>query len=489
MNRVDATVGSPRTVVRLIAIPAILQALLHTAHGFNDFLFIARLDVLAMTEAISACFGILVLIFGIGQIVSIGTHTMAAQLTGAQNYRRRKRMLETAYLLAFCIGLLITMVGLFWTDEFVRILHLPEDAHGYGVRYMRALFIGFPALMMLHVVTGTFRGMGYTMAPVIMEGTVLILNTLLNGIFVLGWLGGPELDVVGAAWATILSCAIITGIAIVVLGRIIRRDAGNQTTPTTPGSRHESMRAILRIGVPASFISIIYGFAFIALNRIASVMDGPAQAAFGASLRGIEWVSWAVCVGFHVAGSVAVGQCIGAGLAARARKVAWSAVIQSVVMVQLVGIAMALTAHWTMPLVVQDPAAQSLGVTYLLWMGFTMFFVGIDTCFEGVLIGTGRSEVPMMISVVMNLLRIPIAATLYFGFPQLGDGILFAVGLTSDIPALADGAAQGFMAIILALVVTNVGKAIWSCLAVYRLDFDEVVKRRAELLRESETSA
>ncbi len=441
-----------------------------------------------MTEAISACFGILVLIFGIGQIVSIGTHTMAAQLTGAKNYRRRKRMLETAYLIALCIGLFITTVGFFWTEEFVRILHLPDDAHEYGVRYMRALFLGFPALMMLHVVTGTFRGMGYTTVPVYMEGTVLLLNTLLNGILVLGWLGGPELDVVGAAWATILSCTITTAVAMVFLGRIIRRDARNQTTTTTSGSRRESVREILRIGIPASFISIVYGFAFIALNRIASVMDGPAQAAFGASLRGIEWVAWAVCVGFHVAASVAVGQCVGAGMADRARKVAWSAVGQSIIMVQLVGIAMALTAHWTMPLVVQDPAAQSLGVSYLLWMGFTMFLVAIDTCFEGVLIGTGRSEVPMMISVVMNLLRIPIAAALYFGFPQFGEGIAFAMGFTSAVPGLSDGMAQGFMAIIMALVITNIGKAVWSYLAVYFLDFNTLADTRSQLLQEPETS-
>ena len=484
MARIDATSGPPGKVVRALAVPAAAQALLHTAYGFNDYLFVARLGDGSAIAALSACFGVTVAVFGVTEIVAIGVHTLVAQLTGAGATRRRLRLIEVGLVLTLIVGAAVTLSGLFASKPIAAALNLSPRALDHADAYLEVLLTGYPLLAMLRVLTSAYRGMGYTVAPVVMDAVTLGLNTFLNGILVLGWFGVPSLGVAGAAYATILSCIPAVAVATPWLLRTARGsvdpyrdDPSFERTTTT-----DDAREIVAVGVPASLIPLTYGLVYLAVNRIAGVVGEEAQAGLGAALRGIEWLAFALCLGYHVAGSVSVGQCVGAGLPERARRLCWRTVWESCVVAEAVGLVMALVPGPLMSIVVEDPAAKALGVLYLRWMGPLMFLVAIDMSLEGVLVGTGRTGLPMRISLVMNGLRIPVCALLVFGLSHAVDGSLFSVGLAQAPPFEAEVQA-GFLGITLTIIASAVGKAIWAWAAVARMDFQQLSEERRAKLR------
>jgi putative MATE family efflux protein len=484
MARIDATQGPPSKVVRALAVPAAAQALLHTAYGFNDYLFVARLGDGSAIAALSACFGVTVVVFGVTEIVAIGVHTMVAQLTGAGATRRRLRLIEVGLVLTLLVGALITLTGLFASRPLAAALNLSPRALEHANAYLEVLLTGYPLMAMLRVLTSVYRGMGYTVAPVVMDAVTLSLNTLLNGMLVLGWFGVPSLGVAGAAHATILSCAPAVAVATAVLLRTARSsvDPYRKDPSFERTTALDDAREIVIVGIPASLIPLTYGLVYLAINRVAGVVGEEAQAGLGAALRGIEWFAFAICLGYHVAGSVAVGQCVGAGLPERARRLCWRTVFESCVVAEVVGLFMAIVPAPLMAIVVEDAAAIELGVLYLRCMGPVMFLVAIDMSLEGVLVGAGRTGLPMRISLVMNGLRIPVCAFMVFGLDHGVEGSLFSVGL-AQAPPYVDEAWFGFLGITLTIIASAIGKAIWAWAAVARMDFERLSKERRERLQ------
>jgi putative MATE family efflux protein len=488
MALVDPTIGPIPRVVRALAIPAIAQALLHTAYGFTDYVFIAQLNDTAATAAVSACFGVIVVLFGVSRFVAVGAYTLSAQLTGAKALGRRRRLVVVAMTMSLCFGLMVSATGYFFAHDIAGVLNLGSGYKGaeeQAGQYLQVLMLGFPVMCLLHLVADVFRAMGHTVLPVVLEGVTLLINTLGNGLLVAGWFTGIEMGVSGAALASIVASGLTSTVAIIWLLKAIRKaeeEMEGEDLSLSRSSVRDDIVEITRLGLPASLMPIVYGLVFNWLIRLAGEVGEPAQAGLGAAIRGVEWVSWAVCMGYYVAGSVAVGQCIGACLPERAKKIGWYTTWQSAIVVGIVGLLTAATSSLTIQGVVSDPEARNLGAQYLFWMGIFMFTVPIDVTLEGILIGVGRTTIPMKISVVMNLLRIPIACIVIYGPEGFFQGVLFALGFEpSSMPEPA-GMTQSFLGITWAIVLSAAGKAIWAYLAVKNLDFDGICEERQRRL-------
>ncbi|MGN0165938.1 MAG: MATE family efflux transporter [Lachnospiraceae bacterium] len=90
-----------------------------------------------------------------------------------------------------------------------------EKALYYGRQYLKVMLFGFPPFMMLQVYAGTLRECGETVVPMKAGVTAVIINLVLNYLLIFGKFGFPELGVVGAALATVISRYIEATIVII----------------------------------------------------------------------------------------------------------------------------------------------------------------------------------------------------------------------------------------------------------------------------------
>lgn len=75
----------------------------------------------------------------------------------------------------------------------------------YGRQYMLVMLCGLPAFMMVQTYASTLRECGETMVPMKAGVTAVLVNLVFNYLLIYGKFGFPELGVVGAAIATVLS--------------------------------------------------------------------------------------------------------------------------------------------------------------------------------------------------------------------------------------------------------------------------------------------
>ena len=105
------------------------------------------------------------------------------------------------------------LIGLYLTGE-----GSPQDASAtmeYGLRYLKVMLLGLLPFALSNAYSGTLREIGETKVPMLAGIAAVIVNLIGNYILIFGHFGAPQLGVVGAAIATVISryveLAIVAG--------------------------------------------------------------------------------------------------------------------------------------------------------------------------------------------------------------------------------------------------------------------------------------
>ena len=151
-----------------------------------------------------------------------GAGIFTAQFHGSGNqegvrHTFRFKMIIGVLICALGVGLFLAagqpLIRLYLTGE-----GDPADAESilrYGWEYLLVMLWGLPAFAVSNAYASTLRESGETMVPMIASTSAVFVNLALNWVLIFGNLGAPELGVVGAAIATVISryveLAIVAG--------------------------------------------------------------------------------------------------------------------------------------------------------------------------------------------------------------------------------------------------------------------------------------
>ena len=254
-RQVDLTRGPLLKAPMALAGPAILQSLLANFYGLNDFFFVGRHGVGAMTAALSAGFALSIINNALVKSVAIGATTIMAQQTGRRDREAVRRTFVQAVLGAIAVGLVLAVVGWVLVDVLVATANVSDEVHRYARQYFLVLLLGNPFFAVLRVVEGTYRARGNATVPLGLEAVALATNTALTAILVLGLFGLPSFGVAGAAAAT---AASLVGPAVFGAWRVCGGDVGFRVSWAdlrVPEPRR--IAAMLRIGIFGAMSSVI----------------------------------------------------------------------------------------------------------------------------------------------------------------------------------------------------------------------------------------
>ena len=142
-----------------------------------------------------------------------GPGIFTAQYHGSGN----QQGIRYTFRLKFMISAVITVAGIllcvFFDEPLVR-LYLHEGSSSaadiestlqYALDYLKVMLWGLVPFAISQVYAGTLRETGQTMLPMKAGITAVFVNLVLNYLLIFGHFGFPQLGVVGAAWATVIS--------------------------------------------------------------------------------------------------------------------------------------------------------------------------------------------------------------------------------------------------------------------------------------------
>ena len=249
-----------------------------------------------------------------------GAGIFTAQFVGREDHEGirhtfRFKILVGMLLSALGAGIFLTfgrgLVGLYLTGE-----GTPADAAAtmdYALRYLHVMLLGLVPFALSNAYSGTLREIGETKVPMIAGIIAVLVNLIGNYILIFGHFGAPELGVVGAAVATVISRYV--ELAIVA----VWTHTYGKTHPFILGalrSFHIPRKLtgdIIRKGMPLLINEFLWSTGMAFLSQCYSTRGLDVVAAFNIATT-ISQLSNVVFLSLGNAVGILMGQMLGAGV-------------------------------------------------------------------------------------------------------------------------------------------------------------------------------
>lgn len=421
----DFTEGNIFKQLLIFSAPIILTNLLQISYQFIDSLWIGNLigaEALGAV-AISGTIIFTVLSFIIG--LNNAALTILSQQIGKGNDEGVRRYLNAFVVMMTGMSIVLGIVGYFSTEFILRLISTPEEMIPMASSYLKINFIGMLFLFGYNFIGTIYRSIGDSKTPLYFVLTAVILNTVLDPIFisVFGW------GVAGAAYATILSQAVAFGIGIYFS---LTKKLVPFTKPTLP-TRQEVL-TILKLGVPAGLQMSVISAGVMAIMSVVASFGSPVVAGYGASQR-LDSLIMLPAQALSVAVNSMAGQNIGADKWERVRKITLYGFIYNFIIMSVLALVMFLFAGYGIRLFIQEPAAVEFGTMYLKAVAFFYPFLGINFILNGTVRAAGAMFQVLVLNIISFwILRYPL--TYIFAQIYGEKGIALGIGMSFVISSL-----------------------------------------------------
>ena len=384
-------------------------------YNLADSFFLGKIGKEALSApSISMNLIFFMIIFAFG-FSNAGT-TLISQSKGKGDREKMDFYLGQMTTLILIIAVLISVLGITFTDRLLVLMQVPEDTFDYTSSYLRIIFSGIPFMFMSFVLRSSLQGIGNSVTPLIVQSVTVVLNIILDPILIFGLGPVPSMTVKGAAYATVFSriVASVIGITILVRGR---RGIKLKLKNMIPEGK--AVKLLLKIGIPSSVGQGISALGFTVLQGVVNSLGSSVIAAFGVGNRIIGLFNMPA-MGISQATAVLVGQRIGA----KDHSGAWRVVKHSFLTVFVfISLGMSLTFFKGSSVVkffVNDPEVIKHGVMLFKIVSPSVVFFALFTISTGVLQGAGDTK-PVMIFNIIRLwgIRVPVVYLLV-AFTSLG---------------------------------------------------------------------
>lgn len=425
-----------RDILRL-AWPSVLSFVLNNAYRINDQYWVEGLGSEAQAALGSTIF-VLIMNFSVFFLAVGGALPLVARATGAGDAEARDSWIRHALFLGSVIAIAMSVIGSLMTDTIISWVGLEGESAAYASDYLGTLYLFSLPMALAPLLDSCFVGMGHTRIPLLMQGTAVTFNFVLNPILIYGssryaWVPFEGLEMQGAALATAASRAIATTVGLTIL---IRTFGVNPLRNAR--IRPQKLAEFVRISLPNSLsISAYAGVYWLIMSIVISELGDEVFAALGIGFNVFEGVSFPFYLGVAIAGSSLIGRSLGAGSPEQA-KLAVSRV-RHVGTVCGLGFTTAFLVGGPLliPVFTEDLDVTRHTLSYVNTIALSQFFVAHECVNEKVLWGAGHTRPILWISVPGNLLRIPLAwfLALELGWGALG--VWWAINLTTVFKSAA----------------------------------------------------
>jgi putative MATE family efflux protein len=423
------------TLLRLSA-PGVLLVVFQSAVSIGDTYFVGRLGTLPLA-GLALVFPLIMLL----QMTSAGAmgggvSSAVARALGAGNAALARRLVLHSLVIAAGMGLAFTLlVHAFGRPLYVLLGGSPATV-AQALAYSDIVFGGAIVVWLANTLSSVLRGTGNMLVPAAALIVAALVQVPLSGALVLGAGPLPRLGIAGAAVAYVTAF----GLAAAAMAAFVFR-RGSALRPQAGDFVLEAriFRDILRVGGVSVLSTIQTVLTSIVLTGFVARHGAAALAGYGVGLR-LELLQIPLVFAIGQALVVLVGTHVGAGQAARAKRIAWTGTALAASVSLAIGAWASLFPHAWVGLFSDDAAVLESGSLYLrtvapfyafLAAGMALYFAsqGAGQVVRVVLAGTARLLVVVSGSAL--------AASLAGIFAAVASGLVVIGGLSLAVVARA----------------------------------------------------
>jgi MATE family multidrug resistance protein len=422
---------------RLLALagPIILSQLGAVGMNTMDTIMVGPLGAEALaTAGLAGSLHVVALMISTGCLLGMGP--LVSQAHGAGNDAGARAALVQGVWLSLLLSVPIIVLNLVGEPLALALGQTPRIAALAG-EFMRALSFGVAPILLFTAFRQYLEGVGTPRAPMVITFIGLGLNYFGNRLLIYGLPGYvPALGVVGSAWSTSL---VRWAMVLTMVGYLAHRHRAVRAGSLTPRSLAPAgaiLRRILNVGLPAGAqIGLevgLFSFAAVMMGWFGALELGTHQVAIN-----LAATTFMVALGVSAAGSIRVGQHLGAGRHAGARRSAIVTYLFAVGFMGLCALGFLTVPDRLLRLYSHDPAILTLGRRLLLMAALFQIFDGAQVAAFNVLRGAADARIPMLLAAVAYwAIGAPGAYLLGFHTPLGPVGIWLGLSLSLAVAAV-----------------------------------------------------
>ena len=412
-----------RAVVKM-SVPLIIGMFIMVLYNLVDTYFIGLTGDDYQLAAVNLAYPVMMVSVAISNMVGTGASSFIARCLGSGEKEKAEHTLTSAFTLTVINSLLVMITGLVFLSPLVRLLGAKENTFLYTEQYVRVILAGSLFTMGSYTTGALLRSEGsvrYSMTGMIV-GT--IMNIILDPLFIFTF----NMQIRGAALATILSNAAGFGVSLLYYARrkTLLRPSSKYILPTK-----EILCEIYWVGVPASLETLLTSAAYTVNNNLAVNYSELTVTAMGIAQKVLSLGNY-VYQGFASGTQPIMGYNYGAKNPDRMRKILKAGVL-TVTGTEIVLMLMyAVFAPYLIDIFTDSAEVIDIGSHVLRRLMFILPFVGTVSMCRMSFQAMGKPQYAFGITLVRQLiLYIPLLLLLdnIFGF----SGMLWAQPITEAV--------------------------------------------------------
>lgn len=299
----------------VLVLPIAVQNLMTALVSASDALMLGFLDQSSLS-AVSLATQVQFVLNLFFMALTIGTTVLAAQYWGKGDTASVEKILAIALKISMLISGIFFLMACGFPKLLMRIFTNDRILIELGIPYLRIvswsyLFMGFSQIY-LCIMKNTERSLRST----IYGSTAVILNIILNAVLIFGLFGFPQLKIVGAAMATVISRAVEF---ILVLMENRRKDLVCVRKKYFLAYSPELSNDFFRYTTPVLANELVWGCGFTMFSVIMGHLGNDAVAA-NSIANIVKNIIACVCLGIGTGSGIIVGNELGKGELEQARR-------------------------------------------------------------------------------------------------------------------------------------------------------------------------
>jgi len=242
------------------AIPAIIAMTASSLYNIADSIFIGHGVGALAISGLAITFPLMNLAAAFGSLVGVGASTLVSLKLGQKDYDGANNVLGNVLVLNVVLGIAFTIVCLIFLDPILYFFGASEQTIAYARDYMHIILLGNVVTHMYLGLNSVLRSSGYPQMAMIATLASVVINCILNPIFIFGFGWGIK----GSAWATVISQILSLG------WQIYHFSNSKQLLHFQKGIyrlRKELVKGIFSIGLSPFLMNVCSSMIVILINR------------------------------------------------------------------------------------------------------------------------------------------------------------------------------------------------------------------------------
>ena len=412
----DFTEGNILKQVIVFSGPIMLTNLLQTSYQVVDSLWIGNLlgahALGAVTVSSAIIFTVLSFVIGL----SNAALAILSQQRGRDDEDGMRRYLNAFVVILTIMAGGLGIAGFFLAETLLSVLGTPESMMATAKSYLQINFIGMLFLFGYNFISTVLRALGDSRTPLRFVMIAVILNIVLDPLFIAGF----KLGIDGAAYATIIAQGVAFVYGIV---HVLRHRLAPFSIPSLPTKQEIGL--ILNLGIPSGLQMAVISAGSAAIMSVVTTFGGNVVGGFGAAQR-LDSILMLPASALGTAVSSMAGQNIGTKNWKRVGDITKNTLLYNFAIMVFIGIFIVLFAEYAVRLFIEEDDAVAFATTYLRIMAFCFPFLGINFILNGIVRAAGAMYQVLILNIISFwVLRYPLTAL----FAHLHGEIGIAIGM------------------------------------------------------------